>query len=405
MILTISWRNIWRNPRRSLVMVAAITAGLWGGLFAASLTFGLIEQRFETSIEQHISHIQMHNPLFLKDQTAEYSIAEWASLRQSLLSDPDIKAFSARTLVHGMLSSANQSRGISIIGVDPAHEAATTRIDQNIITGSYFGEEMLHPVLIGKTLAEKTKLQERSRLVLTFQDIDGELISVAVRVAGIFQTSHTAFDENNVYVLQSDLQHQLGKEAIINEVAVVSTDLDKLDGIIASYREHFPDLSIRTWAEISPEMKYLQEMAGVMLMIILIIILCALAFGLVNTMLMSVFERIRELGMLMAVGMSKKRIFSMIMTETTFLSLIGAAGGILMGILTIQLLGSRGLDLGKVGGDSLNEFGYPSLVYPHLEPSFFLMLIGLVIISAILTSVYPALKAIRLTPAEAVRKE
>lgn len=386
-------------------MIAAITAGLWGGLFAAALTFGLVEQRFETSIEQHISHIQIHNPLFLKDRTAEHGIKDWASMQQQLASDPAIRSFSARTLVSGMLSSANLSRGITIIGVDPSQEAATTRIDQNIKEGSYFGNELHHPVLIGKKLAEKTRLQERSRLVLTFQDVEGELVSVAVRVAGIFQTSNTSFDENNVYVLQSDLQNQLGSGTIVHEAALICKDPGMVGEVAAAYRMEHTDMSIRTWAEISPEMEYLQEMSEIMLMIILVIILCALAFGLINTMLMSVFERIREFGMLMAVGMNKKRIFSMIMTETTFLSLIGAAAGILMGIITIKLLGNEGLDLGKVGGDSLNEFGYPSIVYPHLEPSFFLMLIGLVFIAAILTSVYPALKAIRLTPAEAVRKE
>ncbi len=135
------------------------------------------------------------------------------------------------------------------------------------------------------------------------------------------------------------------------------------------------------------------------------IILCALAFGLVNTMLMSVFERIQELGVFMAIGMNKKMVFSMIMLETTFLSLLGALGGIVCGIATMLLLGQTGLDLSRVGGDALNEFGFPSLVHPTLEPSFFLMLVLLVFVTAILSAIFPCLKAIRLQPAEAVKEQ
>ncbi len=405
MIVKIAWRNIWRNPKRSLVMVAAITAGLWGGLFAAALSFGLVEQRFQTSIEQHISHIQIHNPLFLKDQVAEYGISEWKELLAELAADRSVRASSSRTVISGMLASANLTRGVSIIGINPEDEASVTKLNQNLLTGTYFEEGMSHPLLIGRQLAEKTGLQERSRLVLTFQDANEELISVAFRVSGIYQTANSAFDENHVFVLQTDLNNHLSEGWIVNEVALLAEDIDQLDAVSAALKTSFPELSIRTWAEISPELKYLQEMMQVMLMIILVIILCALAFGLVNTMLMSVFERIRELGMLMAVGMNKRRVFGMIMLETTFLSLIGALGGILFGIATIQFLGKSGLDLATVGGDSMQAFGFPTIVYPQLESSFFFVLIALVILAAMLTSIYPALKAIRLTPAQAVRKE
>lgn len=405
MLLLISWRNLWRNRKRSLVMVAAITAGLWGGLFAASIMFGMVKQQFESAIEQQISHMQIHHPEYIKDRLVEYAIKDWEALDQSLAGDPDIEAYSMRACVHGMLASAHLTRGIDIIGIDPGTEAATTGLQNNLIKGSYFSEGIRNPVLIGQSLAEKTKLQEGSRLVLTFQDIDNELVSAAFRVAGIFQTANSMFDENHVFVLRSDLDQYVAGQPIIHEVALISTDINRLDDIQKRYSEHFPELSIRTWAEISPELSYLREMAGVMLTIILGIILFALAFGLVNTMLMSVFERIRELGMLMAIGMNKKRVFLMILIETSFLSILGALGGIVLGATTIGIFGNRGIDLATVGGESMRDFGFPSLVYPTIEPGFFLTLIVLVVITALITSLYPALKAIRLLPAEAVRKE
>ncbi len=403
-IFIIAWRNIWRNPKRSLVMVAAITAGLWGGLFAASLSFGLLDQRFQTTIEQHISHIQIHHPSFITDPIIEYRIGEWGPLKDTLSADPDISAFSGRTIINGMLASAHLTKGINIIGTEPEAEKNTTGLKQNLIKGSYFEDTTGHPVLIGRQLAGKTKLEVGSRLVITFQDMDDELVAGAFRVAGIFQTANTMFDENNVYVRHADLGDYIGEETVINEVAMITADFDRIGTVSERYRQMFPGLTVRTWAEVSPELSYMNEMASVMLMIVLVIILFALAFGLVNTMLMSVFERTQELGILMSVGMKRKKVFSMIMLETSFLTLLGALGGLIFGVGTMALLGQKGIDLAKVGGDSLNEFGFPSVVYPTLEPSFFLMLILLVVLMAILSSVFPCLKAIGLQPAEAMRE-
>jgi putative ABC transport system permease protein len=405
LILKISWRNIWRNPKRSLVMIISIAVGLWGGIFVSSLSFGLLEQRFITSIEQHISHIQVHHPEFLKERNVKFRIADYESLHQFLTESRQVKAFSGRSVLYGMLGAANLTQGVNIIGIDPAMEARTTRLDQNLLTGEFFGEENRNSILIGKKLADKTKVQERSRIVLTFQNAEGELVSGAFRVAGIFQSSNAMFDEMNVYVTQNDIGKYIGSGFTVNEVAIVMEDPENVLMMCDQIKTQFPEHTVRNWAEISPELSYLQEMAGMMLTIILSIILFALAFGLVNTMLMSVFERIRELGMLMAVGMNKRKVFAMIFWETTYLTFLGALVGIVFAIVTITLFRHKGLDLSAVGGDSLNDFGFSSVIYPHLEPGFFLTIALLVFLTAILTSVYPTLKALKLKPSEAIRKD
>jgi putative ABC transport system permease protein len=404
-LLKISWRNVWRNTRRSLVMIIAIAIGLWGGIFVSALSSGLIDQRFNLSVKQHISHIQIHHEDFLKDRHVKFSIDEWTELRAMLESDASVVAFSGRTLADGMLATASMTVGVGIIGVDADMEANTSGLVNNVMEGSYFDEEWRNPVLVGKKLADKIKVQEGSRLVLTFQNADSELVAAAFRVAGIYRTSNTMLDERNVYVLQSDLVSYIGQHTIINEVALLTDELERVDELKDKYVSHFPALSIRTWSEISPELAYMQEMAQAMLFFVIAIILFALAFGLVNTMLMSVFERTRELGMLMAVGMNRRRVFGMIMFETTFLTFIGAIGGVVLSLVSIQLFKTTGIDLSAVGGDSLNDFGFPSVIYPQLQVSFFGMLLVLVVITALLTSIYPALKALRLKPAEAVRKE
>ncbi len=404
-LLKISWLNIWRHPQRSIIMVLAIMAGLWGGIFAASISFGLINQRFETSIEQQISHVQIHHPEFLKDFNVKYNIEQWVELKQDLENDDKVIAFSGRSSVNGMLGTATLTTGVNMIGISPGMEAETTSLDENVIEGEYFDRDIRNPALLGKALADRVKARINSRIVLTFQDVDGELTSSSFRVTGIYQTANPGMDEQNVFVLRQDLVDYLGDDEIVNEVGILLTDHEEASEFSSVYQERYPGLEIRTWAEVSPELGYIVQMSTTMFMIILVIILLALAFGLLNTMLMSVFERIKELGMLMAIGMNKKRIFIMILLETSFLTLTGAVLGMLTGFSTILLLRESGIDLSALGGDSIREFGFETTVYPQLDGEFFIMLTILVILTAFFTAIYPALKALKLNPARAVQSE
>ncbi|TVR75377.1 MAG: ABC transporter permease [Marinilabiliales bacterium] len=387
------------------MMMFAVAIGLWGGLLALGIANGLVTERQRTTIEQHVSHIQIHNPEYLKDDNIRNHIGNYKELMDTISSIPRVKGYSGRTMVTGMLATANLTTGVRIIGIAPPLENQTSSIGSNIIEGSYFEDPGRNPVLVGRTLADKIKVQERSRVVLTFQDPDNEIISAAFRVSGIFQTSNTTFDETNVYILQSDLVSYLDSVTMVSEIAIILDDIDESEPVAAFLKEQFPELEVRTWAEVSPELSYLNEMFGVMITIILGIILLAMAFGLVNTMLMSVYERIQELGMLMAVGMNKKKIFSMILLETSFITFGGAAGGVLLGYITIRAIQNTGLNLAVVGGDSLEYMGFPSVIYPALDPSFYYTLTIMVVITVFLAAILPALRALRLKPAEAVRHE
>ena len=405
MLLKISWRNIWRNPKRSITMVLSIAAGLWGGVFAASIAMGLLNQRFQTGVEQELSHVQMHNPQFLIETNINHHVEDWLQIKEQLNHDQRVKAFTGRTIVNGMIATANLTRGVNILGIDPATEASTTGLDQNTIDGEFFGESTQNPILIGNSLAEKMKARLGTRVVLTFQDTNNELVSISCRVSGIFQTANSMYDEMNIYMLQHDLTEHLGVEGIVNQVALVLHELDQAGDFAAEYGDMFPELTVRTWAEISPQMAFYNQMGMTMFMIILAIILMALAFGLLNTMLMAVFERTRELGMLMCIGMNKKRIFLMIMFETIFLTITGSLAGTALAVVSVNLFSERGINMAPVGGDSLQNFGFDPVIYPVIDNSFFAMLAILVILTAVLTAIYPALKALRLRPAEAVRTQ
>lgn len=404
-LLKISWRNVWRNRARSIVIILAICFGLWGGIFATGLMTGLIRQQFNSSIRNQVSHIQIHNPEFIKERETGYTVTRSGEIARLLDVSDKVQAYSRRTITSGMLANAIMTSGVDIYGIDRLEEELTTDFESNIIDGEYFGPVSRNPVMVGKALADKMKISTGNRIVMTFQDLNGEIISAVFRVSGIYRTANTANDQRNVYVRQSDLAELLDGTGIVNEIAILLYDLDDVIDFRAELQTRFPEYEIRTWAQISPDLSFMNEFSGMMLMIIIIIILFALAFGILNTMLMTIFERTQELGVLMSIGMSKIRVFSMILLETTFLVITGSVLGVMIGSITVALTGNTGIDLTPFGAEALSDFGFDAVIYPTLDQMFYFNLTILVVITAILASIYPAWKALRLNPAEAVRKE
>ena len=388
MILSIAWRNIWRNKLRSLVVIFAVTLGLFGVLFMIGLTNGMMEQKIDASINNEISHIQVHMPEFLQDQSLKFSMDSVKKIEDEIASVPGVRAVSSRIKTQAMASTAATGAGVIINAIDPEKEKNVSKIHQTIIDGDYFesvGKSA--PIIISKKLSTKLKAKIGSKIVITLQNSSGELAYGLFRVSGIYKTSNTIYDEPNIFVKKEDL------------VDVAQTDIirDKLKVI-------FPSLSVLAWKQLEPMLVAMTSMIDQMAYFLLIIILVAMAFGIINTMMMAVLERTREIGMLMAVGMNKRKVFMMIMLETIFLSLIGTFFGILFSSVTVHYTGLHGLNFAAYA-EGYEAFGYSALVYPKLYLDFYIGMTVLVIITAIISSIYPARKALRFNPAEAIRED
>ena len=402
MLVKIAWRNVWRNGLRSSVVIASIAMGIWAGLFVISVSAGLNEQRTKDALNTYISHVQIHDTMFVKDNNVEFRITDMEEVRETLSANPDVKSFAERVILSGMISSSAGGFGARITGIDPEQEKSVSTMHEKLVDGAYFEGMKRNPVLIGKKLAEKLKVGLRKKIVLTFQKDNGDIITGAFRVVGIYKTSNSKTDEMNVFVRSSDANRLLEENSGYHEVAIITNNLAEIDTIAGTIGASLPALSVRSWKEVSPDLGYADEMMMQMLYIIIGIILMALSFGIINTMLMAVLERKRELGMLMSVGMNKTKVFFMIVVETIFISMVGGPIGVVLGFITVSHFGSAGIDLSVVG-KGLEEFGISTMVYTNLEPMFYLNVTVMVIVAAILSSIYPAIKALQLKPAEAVR--
>ena len=385
-------------------MITAITLGLAGGIFTASIITGMVEQKIRTGINNEVSHIQIHHPEFPKNFESRYVIPDAAVVAAKIAKMPSVKAVCMRTRITGMAASPNSASGIQILGVDPEREKRVSSLFSTIpgTSGGYFTGSRRNQVVISRKLADKLKVRLKSKVVLRFQNSDGNLTEAAFSVNGIFQTANTVFDETTLFVKKSDLDQITGGDSGIQEIAVMLRDIENIPIAEASMKTQLPGLLVQNWVELRPDMGMITSAIAIEVYIILGIILFALAFGIVNTMLMIVFERTHELGMLMAVGMSKSRVFRMIMMETIFLTVLGGMIGMAVSIALVSFFHQRGIDMSSFS-KGLGAFGFDPKIYPFISREFYINLTMMIFVTGILSAVMPARKALKLNPVEAIR--
>jgi len=403
MLIIIAWRNIWRHKVRSLVVMLSIAVGLWAGVFMIAFSWGMYKQYMIETIETRLSHLQIHHPQFREDLDVQFMIQDHISILEYVNSMEEVKATTSRTITTGMVSSPTTASGVAISGIFPEEEKKITKPETRIIEGNYLDTSGRNPILIGQKLAQKLKVKVKSKIILTFQDSNGEIVAGAFRVAGIYRSKNSTLDELNVYVRGTDLNQILNIGNSTYEIAILLDDDNKIEEVKQKLHSKFPHVEIMTWKELSPEISLVINSFNEFMYIFIGIILLALTFGIVNTMLMAVLERVREIGMLMAIGMNRRRIFFMVVIETIFLALIGGPVGLMMGFFTIKWTGEAGINL-SMFSEGLSSWGYSNIVYPELEPGYYLPLTLMTILTAILSSLYPAVRALRMKPSEAIRK-
>ena len=405
MILSISWRNIWRNKTRSFVVITAVALGICAGVFSTAFMKGMMDQRTQSAISTEISHIQIHRQNYRQENSLQLYMNESMAVVEQIKKINHVKGVSQRIIIQSMIASAETSSGVKIAGIYPENEKMVTNLSTKLVEGKYFKGVPKNPVVIGQKLADKLNVKLHSKIVITLQDMDNNITAGAYRIAGIFKTSNSNYDEMSVFVRYDDLSRLLAlPEGASHEIAIFVDDNEMVDIIQNKVKEFIPDYEILNWKEISPELSYLTEIMDMYMYIFIIIILLALLFGIINTMLMVILERRKEIGMLMAVGMNKIKVFTLILVETVQLSLVGGVVGVFAGGLISAYFETHAINM-SMFAEGLSKIGWDSMVYCSVEIDMILNVTIMVIIAGIIASVYPAYKALKYDPAEALRME
>ena len=429
MIFSISWKNIWRSRMRSIIVMTAVAIGMIGGIFASAVFKGMSEKRTEQAIKYEVSHLQIHHPDYYENEDINLTIPDARGVLDSLKNYPGIQSVSNRLEVSVMIKSSATGTGIKLLGIQPEHEKNVTAIHESVYDslqvaeklnvpeneigqflkdscGTYFKPDTRYKqIVIGEKLAEQLKVDVKSKVVVNLQTAEGELTGGVFRVVGIYRINNSQFENTMAFVKRDDLGSLTGLNGSeAHEIAVRLKKGNDLKPVKEEIESQFPDVNVMTWKELQPELGMMTEWMNVMLYVIMVIILLALGFGIVNTMLMVVMERVKELGMLMAIGMNRVRVFSMIMLETILLSLTGGVIGMGVASLLVNYFGRVGINL-ELFSKGFEAIGFSPVLYPQIGLEFYFTITLLIILTAILASIYPAVKALKLNPAEALRIE
>jgi len=406
-LIKIGWRNIWRNKKRSLVVILSIVLGLYGGLIISSLMITLNSQRMNTAINTYLADIQIHDKEFSREYSLGDTISNISYLEEILKKDNRVKAYSKRAVINGMLSNSTGSYGVNVLGVNPESERKVTNVYTKIIEGDYFESKRSNTMIVGKKLAEKLNLRLKSKVVVAFQDVNGDITSLLFRIEGIFKSGNGMFDDYNVFVKNSSIFFNVPNLKGYHEIPILTinggvTTNSINESLKLDLQKINNTLDIKSWNEIAVELAYANQMLSSFLYIFMLIVLSGLSFGIINTMLMAILERKKEIGMLMSIGMTKIYIFLMICFETVFLSLVAIPFGLLITYITIDYFSVSGLDLSVVGS-GLENFGVGTILYLKLPTEYYINLSLLVILISSISSIFPAIRALKINPAEATK--
>jgi len=406
MIWSIAWRNVWRNKVRSIVMIVAIALGLFAGVFTMAFMQGTVDARVESATKSELAHLQIHAPRFSENNESSFYISNSNKMVQEIENLDSVKAASARLIAEAFITAAHGTGGGKLLGIDIEKERNVTDIWEHVIDGTYLEKtSRMPPVLIGEKLAKKLKLKIGSKINVQMVDLSGDLSAKGYRVSGIYKTVNTTFDETNLFVRYHDLQTQLGIEVnAAHEIAIAVDKGDEAVLVKSSIQNIVGENVVQTWKELSPEMSLLTDSMDQYMYIFILIILLGLCFGIINTMLMAVLERVKEIGMLMAVGMNKRRIFRMIMLESVMLTITGGFFGILIGSGITKFFETTPIDVSMFSA-GLEKMGFATQIYTSLQSETLITISILVIITGLLSAIYPARKALKLNPAEATRTD
>ncbi|MDI6779831.1 MAG: ABC transporter permease [Bacteroidota bacterium] len=402
MLLKLAWRNIWRNKRRSLIVVTAVVIGLVSLIFTDSLSVGMIRQILDNQIGSHISHIQIHKNGFNDNKIIQNCVPDYKKVETILQSDPSILHYSKRVITYGLISSASNSSGISIVGIDPKEEENITIIKKLMVGGKYLTDKK-RDIVIGKKLSEKLGVGIGDKIVLMATNISGNVAVDVFRVAGLYETSFSEFDRVTAYIDIGIAQEFLGITGKISEFAIIVNNVEKVEIIKETLAGRLgSSYEVMSYVDIIPAIILMVDSYDEMILVYYLIIGLATIFGIINVMLMSVFERVREFGVLMAMGMKNFKIFFMILSEALLLSSCGMIIGIIIGVGIYLPLSYSGINFSAFA-EGLTMVGISAIVYPALTMQGVLNAIFIIPVISVVAAIYPAYRAISLQPIIAIR--
>ena len=399
LLVQLSWRNLWRHKRRTGILLTTICFAVGGVLVLNAFLRGMQVAMAEMAIDNLNGHIKVLAPGYLDDPGIKKSFELEPPGRPELVAD-GIEGWAPRVRVPAVIMSERETRGVQFVGVVPGSEDI-----------SFFGhvaldgENLAGPddkrILLGRALAEQLETGVGRRIVLITQGVDGSNRESGYRIAGVYDAVGTGLEKAFVFTGLETVQELLSVAAV-TELSVRLTEESRSPAVLRSLTSAFGDLDVMTWKELEPQAAMMFEVADMAVFIWFLIVMGALTFGLVNTLVTAVMERVRELGMLRALGMRRGTVIAQVVIESMLTMVIGIAVGVVLGLLGFLLL-ADGIDLSAFA-EGMEMTGIKPELVPKLWAQDVYLVAGLSLVLGFLASIYPARRAVKVQPLDAMRR-
>ena len=395
-------RNVLRNRRRSAVILVAIAVGLWSMLVFAAFTRGWSNDVRRNAIETLTGHLQVHAPGYLDDPSVDRTLAPPDGALLALLDGPQVAAWASRVRVPAVVMSERETAGVTLVGIDPAREAGLSFVAGAVREGRDLAGPDGDGVLVGRKLAQRLRTGLGKRVVVMSQARDHSVVDRGFPVIGVYDADRSSTEMTFVFVARRRAQSMLGLGSRVSEVSAMLRDPSHLDAFLARARAAATGEDVEPWTALEPMAQAMVALGEAWIWIFYVVMYVAMAFGLVNTLLMAVLERTREFGLVQALGMKPRLILEQVLAESSVLLAAGVlAGGLLAGASLALLRG--GIDFSAFA-EGAEMWGMSKVIYPTLRLADVAAAVGFVVALGVLASLYPALRAARKVPVEAITR-
>ena len=394
----LGWRNLWRHRRRNVMLLSAIVLAVAFVLLANSLLRGWQAQMLDTVVANLTGHVKVLAPGYRDDPSIQRGFEIPAEYQPVV---PGMEGWTSRVRVPGVILSERDTRGVMLVGVDPAQELAISFLADVTVEGEYLQSPADRRVLIGAALAEQLETRVGRRIVLMTQGSDGRNREAGYRIAGIYRASSAGLEKAFAFTGREVLQDLLDSRAV-TELSVRLQENGQRTVARESLQRQFGEQEASTWDELEPMAASMYRFADTAMLIWFSVMMTALAFGLVNTLVTAVMERTRELGMLRAIGMQPGVLLLQVVMESLMIVSLGVVLGIGLGMLAVQAL-SGGIDLSQWTA-GIESYYMGSVLVPVLLPYDIVRVLALSLLFGLVASAFPAWRAVRVEPLDAMRR-
>ncbi|MCI5122136.1 MAG: ABC transporter permease, partial [Candidatus Electrothrix sp. AUS4] len=385
------------------LVILMIGISLWGLLLMEGVYEGMIEQMITNAIRNDSGHLSFFAKDYRSDPDLSLLVQDVPAIHAALEQDARVQSFAMRMKQDGLAATAHASRGAVVIGMELAREEQHGRLAEYLHKGEFSFGKQEKGIILGFKLADTLRVRIGSKIILSAQDMHTEVASAAFRVTGILKTNNMALDERAVFIDLGRMRKMLSVPEGVSQVAVIVRDQEQLADVQEDLQQQFKGLDVLRWDELYPALMQSKVMMDVFNLVISGMIFCVAALGIFGVILVSVLERIREFGIMLAIGTRFALIRNIILAESFFLGLIGFLFGSLIGGLTLYYFKIYGLDLSAFS-EAFDEFGMDAITYAVIRPSYFLTAFVAVLLATFFSVLIPLRVLKKSNPIEAINK-